>query len=149
MVNLNIKYHNVHLREFTLVHLGGNTRDVCPPRSNFFHFHAVFGKNLAKNYIFGSNSKVGAPPLPYPSGKSWIRHWFTYLDHNRFRFFQPDTHSCIHQHNPRIPCPHHMWHCQVNIRSKVSFLQIYQNNVFQCCHYISKRLWKRSGNCND
>ena len=38
-------------------------------RSNFFHFHAVFGKNLAKNKIFTPNSGVGAP-----SEKSWILH---------------------------------------------------------------------------
>ena len=35
--------------------------------SKFFHFHAVFGKNLKNNSNFGSC----APPW----GKSWICHW--------------------------------------------------------------------------
>ena len=41
----------------------GDTRNAClPSQSNFFHFHAVFGENLAKIigwYPFG----VGAPHL--------------------------------------------------------------------------------------
>ena len=44
------------------------TRPPPPPRgSKFFHFHAVFGKKLKNNSIFGS----WRPPW----GKSWIRHW--------------------------------------------------------------------------
>ena len=46
----------------------GGARDARPPwGSKFFHFHAVFGKKLKNNSIFGS----WRPPW----GKSWIRHW--------------------------------------------------------------------------
>ena len=37
-----------------------------PSRPNFFHFHAIFGKNL---WVFGPNSRVDAP-----FGRSWIHH---------------------------------------------------------------------------
>ena len=46
----------------------GGARDAPPPRgSKFFHFHAVFGKNVKNNSNFGSWRP--------PRGKSWIRHW--------------------------------------------------------------------------
>ena len=54
-----------------LVNPGGGARDA-PPRSNFFHFNAVFGKNLANNRFLPQNQGL-TPPLP--SGKSWIYHW--------------------------------------------------------------------------
>ena len=40
-------------------------------RSNFFHFHAIFGKILPDN-------RLTPPPLQLvvPSGKSWIHYWF-------------------------------------------------------------------------
>ena len=45
----------------------GGARDVRPPwGSKFFHFHAVFGKNVKNN----SNFMSWRPPW----GKSWIRH---------------------------------------------------------------------------
>ena len=46
----------------------GDARDGCPPPwgSKFFHFYAVFGKNVKNNSNFGS----WRPPW----GKSWIRH---------------------------------------------------------------------------
>ena len=45
----------------------GGARDARPPwGSKFFHFHAVFGKNVKNNSNFGS----WRPPW----GKSWIRH---------------------------------------------------------------------------
>ena len=34
----------------------------APSRSNFFHFYAVFGKNLAKLYFFALNLGVSIPP---------------------------------------------------------------------------------------
>ena len=43
------------------------TRAPPPLGSKFFHFHAVFGKNVKNNSNFGS----WRPPW----GKSWIRHW--------------------------------------------------------------------------
>ena len=46
---------------------GGGARDAIPLGSNFFHFHAVFGKKKLKN---NSTFGIGA----HPSGKSWIRH---------------------------------------------------------------------------
>ena len=46
----------------------GGARDVRPPGSKFFHFHAVFGKKLKNKSIFGS----WRPPW----GKSWICHCF-------------------------------------------------------------------------
>ena len=46
---------------------GGAPGTQAPPGSKFFHFHAVFGKNVKNNSNFGS----WRPP---PWGKSWIRH---------------------------------------------------------------------------
>ena len=43
-------------------------RDAPPPGLKFFHFHAVFGKNLKNNSNFGS--------WRTPLGKSWIHHWY-------------------------------------------------------------------------
>ena len=40
-------------------------RDTGPPsQSKFFHFHAVFGKNLVKHCVFGPKSGVGTHPTP-------------------------------------------------------------------------------------
>ena len=54
--------------EEPLADLRGAPGMRAPPGSKFFHFHAVFGKNLKNNSNFGS----WRPP---PQGKSWIRHW--------------------------------------------------------------------------
>ena len=55
-----------------LVNPDGGARDA-PPRSNFFHFNAVFGKNLAnRSNRFLPKTQGLAPP---PSGKSWIHYW--------------------------------------------------------------------------
>ena len=41
----------------------GGARDACPPwGSKFFHFHAVFGKKLKNNSIFGSWRPPGENP---------------------------------------------------------------------------------------
>ena len=45
---------------------GGAPGTRAPPGSKFFHFHAVFGKNVKNNSNFGS--------WRAPRGKSWIRH---------------------------------------------------------------------------
>ena len=47
---------------------------VPPLGPLFFHFHAVFVKNYAKNTL--APTLVGAPPPPPPPHprKSWIRH---------------------------------------------------------------------------
>ena len=56
-------------RAWPLADPKGGVRDACSPRgSKFFHFHAVFGKNLKNNSNFGS--------WRTPWGKSWIRHWW-------------------------------------------------------------------------
>ena len=50
---------------------GGAPGTRAPPwGSKFFHFHAVFGKNLKNN----SNFESWRTPL----GKSWIRHWYVH-----------------------------------------------------------------------
>ena len=43
-----------------LVDPGGGARDA-PPRSNFFHFNAVFGKNLANRFL-PQNQGLAPPP---------------------------------------------------------------------------------------
>ena len=43
-------------------------------RSNFFHFHAVFGKNLA----FSPNSRVGVPRLGNP-GSATVLYFYLIL----------------------------------------------------------------------
>ena len=45
---------------------GGRQGRAPPTGSKFFHFHAVFSKNLKNNSNFGS--------WRTPWGKSWIRH---------------------------------------------------------------------------
>ena len=47
---------------------GGSKRDARDARpssgSEFFNFHAVFGKNLIKEYVCTPTLEVGGPPPP-------------------------------------------------------------------------------------
>ena len=65
------------LQSVTLADPRGGARDVHPPGSKFFHFHAVFNKKLKIIGILG----VGAPPW----GKSWIRYWVRTIFFVHFR----------------------------------------------------------------
>ena len=51
-------------------------RKKCPPRSNFFHFHPVLGKNSCQKLGFCPKPRCWRLPRipPPPSGKSWILH---------------------------------------------------------------------------
>ena len=50
------------------------------PRSDFFHFHSVFGKPFANNRVLAQIQ--GLAPL---SGKSWIHHWKWHITYSPWR----------------------------------------------------------------
>ena len=56
------------------------TKKRGAPRSDFFHFHSVFGKPFANNR--GLAQIQGLAP---PSGKSWIRHWKWHITYSPWR----------------------------------------------------------------
>ena len=66
----------------------GGARDAPPPRgSKFFHFHAVFGKNLKNNSNFGSwRTPLGENPgsatdlLGWFVSLWWINHTYSLLE---------------------------------------------------------------------
>ena len=69
----------------------GGVSDARPSRSNFFHFHEVFGKNLANIYKGFLSQTQGLVP---PSGKSWICHCLSQIISGRFKG-APNYHQCV------------------------------------------------------
>ena len=51
------------------------TRDAPPPQSNFFHFHAVFGKNLAKQEWIPLGCVLSAAVADGGAGVYPSMHW--------------------------------------------------------------------------